>query len=311
MQDWEALLKLDPDNAIALGNLVASMGGKVFDLWLMGRTQDAIDGANSIFRRLPSDDAHRYLTASSLSFGTGFGAVWAADYGDMETSAKWMEAHRRYAATTYERAPKGGFFVRYDPEQTARFEYSIDEAKGEYAKMRAGVVASIERMKAIPVASEGQRRRLHPLLALANSAAAMSCIYLKDYAAAEPYGREALRVQLSLPVQNLDDEQTVAYYQIILAIALAREGKLVEARSTLEPALVLYRKLMARGTEDLTVHQSWAMALYASALANPAQAAALLTEAQRVLAPLPPGMTKRHTVTVLRDWIAEEKAKRS
>jgi tetratricopeptide (TPR) repeat protein len=311
-RDWEALLKVDPDNAIAWSNLAASMGYQIFALWAMGRTHESFERANALVRRMPSDDAHRYIAASSLAFGSGFGAVWAAEVGDMPLSAQWLERHRRYAETTYERAPKGGFYRRYFPEQTARFEISIDEAKSDYAAMRQHSQASIERLKQIPTTTEGQRRTLLPLTALAHGNLASSCIYLRDYAAAEVAAREALRIQLALPIQNMDDEQAVAFYQMLLGIALAREGRLPEARATLEPALAMHRKLMARGTDDLTEHLSWATTLYASALANPAQASAQLAEAQHIIAAFPPDMMQRHGVKVVRDWIAAEaKAKRS
>jgi len=310
MRDWDSLIKLDPGNAIAWTNYAASAGTKIFSLWAMGRTREAFEAADALARKMPKDNERRFIAAQALGFGSGFGALWAADSGDMPLSAQWMDEHRRYSAVQLERAPKNGFFARYWNEQTARFEYGIDEAKGDYAAMRRHAEASVARLKQVPVSNEAQRRTVDPLLALANANVALACLYLHDYAAAETAAREALRLQTGLPVQNMDDQQSIAFYQMFLAAALAREGRLAEARATIEPALALHRRIMTRGTEDLTEHLSWATTLYVAALADPAQAPKLLAEAQKVIAAFPPEMAKRRGVTVVRNWIAEERAKR-
>jgi tetratricopeptide (TPR) repeat protein len=311
MRDWDALLKVDPGNAIAWTNYAASGGNAIFGLWVQGRSHDAFAVADAVTRKMPTDNERRFITASALSFGSGFAAVWAADVGDMPTSAQWLAELHRLTNIRYERAPKSGFFRLYWAEQVARFEYGIDEAKGDYEKMRQGAQASVARLKVVPVANEAQRRTVDPLLALANANVASACIYLHDYAAAEPAAREALRLQSALPIQNLDDQQAITFYQMLLAAALARQGRLPEARSTIEPALALHRRLMAQGTEDLTEHLSWATTLYVAALADPAQSAKYLAEAQKVVAAFPPEMAKRHSVAVVRGWIAAEKSKRS
>ncbi|HTS85356.1 MAG TPA: tetratricopeptide repeat protein, partial [Usitatibacter sp.] len=308
--DWDALLKLDPGNAIAWSNISGVEGNKVWALWDLGRSREALDLLQAILHRIPAQEPLRSYVMGNFNFGAGWGAVWAADFGSMQESADLLNLHRRYAELSYQKSPKAGFYRAWWPEWTSRFEYLIAEARSDYPRMQQLAEASIKRLKQIPVTIEGQRRAVQPMLAQAYDGAAMARFYQRDYAGAEAAAREAVKVQAGLPVQNADDEQSVAYHQIILAMALAKQERLPEARQALEPALELHRKLMKRGTEDLGEHLTWATALYAAALANPAQAPGLLDEAQRVVMAVPAEMARRHSVAVVRNWIAEERAKR-
>jgi tetratricopeptide (TPR) repeat protein len=311
IRDWENFLKLDPGNAIAQSNIGVSQGAKVLALWNLGRSRECLDIVTDIIKAVPAKGPQRSFVAGNLNFGAGFGAVWFADYGDAQKADELLALHRKLADITYENAPKEGFYRQYWPSWTDRFEYSIAEAQGDYAKMQKIAEASIERLKKIPAGNEGQRRAVHVQLAQAYAAAAYAHLYLHDAAGAEAAAREAVKVRSGLPAKSLDDRIAASVDQIVLAAALARQDKLAEARKVLEPALDLHRRVMARGTEDLTEHLAWAAALYASALANPAQAAGLLSEAQRIIAAFPPEMAKRHSAAIVRDWIAAEKSKRS
>ena len=73
----------------------------------------------------------------------------------------------------------------------------------------------------------------------------------------------------------------------------------------------MQRGLYARqDNEDLTQRVELAQALYASALAEPAQKTARLGEAARLIDALPPAMRQLISVSRLRDQIAEESSGR-
>jgi len=108
------------------------------------------------------------------------------------------------------------------------------------------------------------------------------------------------------PRRSRQNQLEVASDQTLLALILARQGKLAEARTANEPALAFHRTLLARGSEDVDQHVALASALYAGALASPAQAPGLLNEGKRILDALPPQTLKRRSVSRVRDWIAVE-----
>jgi hypothetical protein len=94
--------------------------------------------------------------------------------------------------------------------------------------------------------------------------------------------------------------------QVLLAYAVARQGRRAEAAKMLEPELKYARDLVGRGSDDLGNHLLLAQALYAAAVASPANAGALLGEAAARIDAMPRDMTQRKSVARLRSQIAEE-----
>ena len=309
MADWDALIKADPGNSIALSNRMGGFGNIMWGNWVMGRSREALDRGLAELRKMPADAATSSFLGFGLAFGSGWAMVWATDDGAAPEANPFVDLHRRYNEIYLAGLAKDGFARHLWTEWMALFQYLSAEARGDYVKMREVAAAASARIRQVPTTSEVQRLYMRQGLAGALEAEARAYLYQRDFASAERTIRQALEARGGLPRRNLDDELGIAADQAILAAALARQDKLAEARATLEPALALHRKLMARGTEDLTEHLLWATALYAAALSNPPQANALLAEAQRVIAPFPPEMARRHSVTVVRDWISEERAK--
>ena len=89
------------------------------------------------------------------------------------------------------------------------------------------------------------------------------------------------------------------------AAALARLGRLSEARQTIEPVVELYRGYAARNKDNQTVKSEMAGVLYAAALAHPEQGKALLDEARTLFKSLPSELREMRSVAHLGDRIAE------
>jgi hypothetical protein len=77
-----------------------------------------------------------------------------------------------------------------------------------------------------------------------------------------------------------------------------------EAQQVIKPALEYHRSLAAKRHDNQTVKLEYIEALYASALANPAQAVALLNEAQSVFNTLSPEMRALRSAANLQIRIA-------
>jgi hypothetical protein len=89
------------------------------------------------------------------------------------------------------------------------------------------------------------------------------------------------------------------------AYALARSGHPDEARPLAAKALAVQREVVAMKTEDQWHKSHLALALVASAYANPKQGAALIAEAQQVLDSMPPEPRAWRTTRGIDGVIAE------
>jgi hypothetical protein len=82
-------------------------------------------------------------------------------------------------------------------------------------------------------------------------------------------------------------------------------GKLDEAAHTIGPAVQFERELAAKNHGDQWVPVELAGALYAQALADKKQSAALLREAARLLDGTAPTVRNTHDVRLWREWIRQ------
>jgi hypothetical protein len=129
---------------------------------------------------------------------------------------------------------------------------------------------------------------------------------LGDAAAAEKSMRAALDSHKHWPTHNDFDRRDDARMATLLAVALAREGRLADAEHVITPVVKFQRELAARNHGDEWQHVEFASALYAQALADKHQRPALLKQAAALIAAVPPEMRDLHSVRLWRDRIREE-----
>ena len=244
--------------------------------------------------------------AGGLGFNTVVRATWEADQGRtaeaQATLALSYDQLLKFLATV----PKESFQARSATAEGPRFDALVRWAGGDYAGARDSARKAIAQVTALKTSTQGGARLRAGYLADSNSVLAEALFGLKDYGAAEAAAREAVRLRMEGPRRSRQNQLEVASDQTLLALILARQGKLAEARTANEPALAFHRTLLARGSEDVDQHVALATALYAAALASPAVAPGLLNEGKRMLDALPPQTLKRRSVSRVRDWIAVE-----
>jgi hypothetical protein len=128
-----------------------------------------------------------------------------------------------------------------------------------------------------------------------------------DYVAAESAAREGIQFRKIVSngsVQDLRDLDELATW---LTLALVRQGRIAEAAQTIAPVVKFQRDLTAKNHGDRWQPYELANALYAQALTDPKQAAALLREATSLFDRLPASMRDLHDV---RQWRARIEAAR-
>ena len=101
--------------------------------------------------------------------------------------------------------------------------------------------------------------------------AAISAIQLGRAQQAETFARRWLALPQD-PTTPIDPQNDRSSAQAVLAHALMLQGRLDEARSTLQPALAWYRQQQQAGAAETDFRHDFAYALYVDAIAQPADA---------------------------------------
>jgi len=300
--DWEAFLKLDPGNAIAWNNLAANNAGIGFGLDVLGKSDAAIER----FRRVIEISRRFPDLKPNFIFAAGRLAQLDAEFGRPATATGEYHA---WADEIAARQP--GTFIAHGMKAISRsFDRSIALTWGRNDEGRDMAEADYRTLEAVKASSLGQERRRERGLAAVAYDAAFAQACLKDYASSEAWSRRAVaHMEKTMPRQV---GEVVTYHQMhaLLAYAVARQGRQDEAARVLDPDLKYLRDLAARGADDLSIHFALAQALYFGAVAAPANARAMLSDAAARIDAMPPDMTKRKTTVQLRGWIADELAKR-
>jgi hypothetical protein len=186
----------------------------------------------------------------------------------------------------------------------------VDEAAGDYAAARDKVLPVATRLQSFKATSALERRQYAELFERTYRDLARWSFLLKDYGATEAQARQAMEFRKGEPARSPRDAMYSSEAPILLAAVLARQGYLVDARRTLEPVLKLHRELRSRGSDNLIQHALMAEALYAAALAWPADAPVRLAEAAAIIDAFPDEMKRRHLFADIRSLITQEQKRR-
>ncbi len=154
------------------------------------------------------------------------------------------------------------------PIRRSRFELLLGDAQSAFN--RASAAAAY--LETLPIeAGDSFGKRLHDnLLQLAYGMVSESALQVERYADAETAARKRLALPLN-PFDNPDSDRSQR--QVQLALALAYQGRVAEARTELAPALAFYDREKRAGAKDTYFRRDYAEALLASALSQENDAA--------------------------------------
>ena len=183
--------------------------------------------------------------------------------------------------------------------------YSGDDGP---ALENAAVAVERLRVVEIPAGDDTSRAARENALRFSLTTASAAALRLGRYAEAEAKSRE----RLALPPNRFgtsDPQDETSRASVMLAQAVALQGRPDEARELVQPQLEIYRGEQKRGARGLSFQRDLAHALYVSGIAraggNPGrtQADAELAEAARLLDALPAGARQLADVRELDGWI--------
>jgi tetratricopeptide (TPR) repeat protein len=310
VRDWETFVKLDPGNVIAWNNLGAARSRQATSLEELGRISEELAVVRSTLDVEPHLKASPGLMAN-LILDAGWVRGLEIELGVPESARDRRADARRVATAAVAGLPEGAFIRDMLLARAARIESNIAITAGKYAEARDASIALIRRVEPLKAASAGDTGIQNLTLVFAYADLGEAEYMLGNYAGAEAAMRKSLeyraRQKSKLPVDRPLGESD---HKVLLALAIARQGRGAEARSILEPEINLHREVVRAGGDEQSERLGYARALLALAVANPADAKALLAEAMATLDRLTPDMRRLRTTGVLRSSIAQEAAKR-
>jgi hypothetical protein len=315
VQDWQAILRIDPTNQIAWNNLLSSRIGAGFWALSLGDLRGAEEQWNSAVA-LQKEVKEVAMLGIVLSLASGYLTMIEADAGNRQAAESALATNRRFIDVATRNLAKDAFGRVYLPEFLGSYgypttgfgygTYALPFAAGDYAAVHREALASVRRLEQAQPRPQGERDR-NTALEMAYRTAAYASYRLKDYAGAEWEMKRSLELRKVIPTRTLNERRDEADQLILASLIAARLGKESEARELIAPVLKLHRDLASRAdNEDQMQRLEFAYALYASAVATPAQKNADLARATSLIEALPPSLRALHRTTRLREAIAEE-----
>jgi hypothetical protein len=304
VRDWALLSRIDPSNMITKSNMISSRVNVGGALWDLGRPREAL-AKHLESRDLEPAAATSTLVAGTLSFSRYLAATVAAELGQAAAADKYLAESLRYFEIFLHDIPADSFEGAYWRASLSVAPVELAAIQGEPARARAAAKGVRERLLQPQPANDYDRQRVAEVLRRLHLALGWAEMQVGDFAAAqEQFSRvaEARKLILTRALPYRRDANDDA---ALLAIALARGGRIDDARALAEPALAFQRELNARKTDDQWHKWSLALALLAAAESTPAKAAVMLAEAQAALDSLPAEARGVHASQMVQKLIAD------
>ena len=310
-RDWETFLKLDPGNTVAWNNLGAVRNRVGFALDVMGRSQEGIAKTRSALEIERHSGRLAATTAMGLAFITSALADALAEMNEPKQAAAALAEIRRLIEIVRKSVPPESVRGKVLPN-FAKFQTDhVALISGNFEAARDGMRASIRLLDSFKEAQGTDRIMLQNVSVAAHGDLGLALYNLRDFAGAEAALRTATQMREKLGQQPVWEVMRDQGDRAVLALAVARQGRREEASRMIEPLLKEQRAIAASGSDMLYQRVYLALSLLAAAVADPARAPALLSEAATTIDRLPADITRRRSVVLLRGWIAEEmKARR-
>jgi hypothetical protein len=307
LKTGQVALGLDPDNAVAVNNLGVGYENLAAAYWRAGQLRQAA----VTYRK--AADTFGDLVAHTNTVGGANQAeslLWSAEYlaqmGDLSglqalaaDDARFLTLHPPTTATVAD--------THYRHSVNLYVQALIAEARGDPAAARrlaaeaAAAVTWEDRKILTSTGTAGS--------ALLDALVARTAFRMGDF----PAALHALDMTLatwSLVENDAPDDLDLQRFSALRAIALGRAGRTAEAIVAAKTVLAAERRLASLNRTDRLQPYELALALYADALAEPANATANLTEAAKIMDSLQPQVAALMGPKELRGWIRQAQARR-
>jgi tetratricopeptide (TPR) repeat protein len=307
LRDFETLVRLDPRNASVWTPLARFSSWPAYALARLGRpdrAREALRDAVALENRARHIDSP-YFAGAIAALAREL-AVAEADAGERARAEAALETLDRLSPKFLATLGPGSFQAEIEPLWSARTRVSIDLLRGDWASARDKARAILDKAKKRQASSSMERNNRNGLLAFVAHDLATALGELNAHGEAEQAAREGMTFAEALPWYTLEDYIDKFQSRLALAVSLARQNRLAEARDMVQPIVAFHRKLPDHARNDMKRQLQLAGALHAQGLAVPAEARAAFAEAMRILDALPPEVAKLRTVVRARERVRED-----
>jgi hypothetical protein len=308
-RDWALLSRVDPSNMISKGNLILTRMQAAGALWDQGRPRDSL-AMHLSNRELEPAAGASSLVAGPLSTSLYLAAIVAAELGQATAADSYLADSQRHFETFLRGVPPASFDYAYYRAQASVIPVELANVQGNPVRARAAAKGLREQLLQLQPTNAYDRQRVSEQLRRLHLALGWAELQARDFAAAQGHFGVVAEARKSLPTLALTNRREAADEAALLAITLAHNGRIDDARALAEPALVLQRELHARQTDDQWHKFSLALTLVAAGQATPANASALRAEAQTTFDSLPAEARGLRTSQMLQGLIVETRASR-
>lgn len=286
----QTLVDFDPGNKINHNNLASVNWTLAGTYWSIGAIDDAfeaLDSANASLAIAGEGGAGLRLSQNRLLSAT---VEVLVDAGRLDQARVRVGEMEKLVEALRASEPEGSSIPQRAEVRLHMSKARVALAEGDAARAATltGEAVSIAQRLEVP---EGQDTFWRAALRFeSNRQKAEFELRRGDYAAAEQSARAAQAARRDFAIEPVTDGRQQADVATLLALALAGQGRIAEAKAVIDPAVKFSRELAARNRGDKLQTLEFATALYAQALTDPARRAALLAESRALLAGLPAPM---------------------
>jgi len=300
-------LELDAGNMVTINNLSVARSALGDAYWAAGQLHEALPYYDQALK-----DAQQVTSAGANLFVGSFYNVGQVSYrhaqaGDYAGAGAIIDSGKPYLAKLRTLEPAGSFALVLSDILMRLSVANVAQQRGDYppAQRIAGDIA--QELKGLHPKAGVEAQQWNTAMLWTGAIAGPSALALHDYPAAERASRASFEAKQSLGSQGVDDQRALGSFTTWIALAVARQGRIDEAAKLIAPVVKFERGLQARNHGDAWVPVELAGALYAQALTDRAQSAALLREASALLDAAPTEVRNTHDVRVWREFIAAER----
>ena len=234
IDDWSAIVQIDPSNAIAWSNLQAQQLQASDQVYRLGRVKETLDrqlAGLEIQKRTPVSG----MLARNLFWAAGFANVVYADTGNRKgAEAAFAETRSLFDIAAGE-LPAGSYDAAVARGYLDWFAVAIPQAAGDYSAVRTAGVEAIQREESLKPATPQQEIARNKVLLMLYGTVADASYHLRDYTAADQQIKRAVAIRKLVPKRTLQDQRDASDELIYSAMGAAQLGRYAEAQAIIEP----------------------------------------------------------------------------
>jgi hypothetical protein len=299
----QTMVDFDPGNNIAQNNFASAQWSLAETYWVLGEVDESLStlDATAATGRI-SGEGGAGLQSVLVRLLT-LAAVRNADAGRIAATGRYAKEVAQYAARLHGSEPKDSTLPLFADALRLRADGAVAWAAGDARATRAAATGMIAQLGKIAPRDPGDEINKGSLAYFANELKAQSEVLLGDFPAAEESAKAALIGKELWIVDPNVDARVKGSLSTLIALAQARQGRIAEAKATIDPVVKLQRDLAARNHGDQQQRIEMASALFVQALTDPGRKAALLTESRALLASLPTEMKALNSTRLWADQV--------